>query len=142
MVRRDNGAKIDVPWGLLPQAVAYMLVTIQHEMLAKARATRDAAIHRVLEWKDFTPTMARGHLALTPFCNDEQATEFEELVKDKSKAEALAMSGEAGEDERTATSVAAKTLCVPFAQPKLAPGTKCFISGKYATVWVLWGRSY
>ena len=42
-------------------------------------------------------------------------------MKDKSKAEALAMSGEAGEDERTATSVAAKTLCVPFAQPKVRP---------------------
>ena len=67
--------------------------------------------------------------------------QYEELVKTKSKAEALAASGEA-EDEKTATPVAAKTLCIPFEQPPLPEGTPCFISGKPATCWVLWGRSY
>lgn len=42
----------------------------------------------------------------------------------------------------TATSVAAKTLCKPFDQPPLPAGTPCFVSGKPATTWVLWGRSY
>jgi len=138
LVRRDTNAKEDVPWALVPQKVALLLVTIQHEMLAKAAALRDAAIVRVTEWKDFVPTMQKGQMALTPFCNE---TEFEEEVKDKSKAEALAATGEA-EDDRCATPVAAKTLCIPFDQPDLPPGTKCFISGKPAECWVLWGRSY
>ena len=141
MVRRDNGDKVDVPWGVVPQQVALLLVTMQHGLLAKATALRDAAIVKVTDWKDFVPTIQEGKLALTPFCNDEEATEYEELVKDKSKAEALAASGEE-EDEKCATPVAAKTLCIPFEQPELPAGTKCFISGKVATCWVLWGRSY
>ena len=213
-MRRDTNAKEDVPWALVPQKVALLLVTIQHEMLDRAAAKRDEAIVKVAEWKescacllayllahsltpllpysrtqvaewkmlayllnhslthllthsggrsrrtscftclpngllpysrtqvtewkDFVPTMQAGQMALTPFCNE---TEFEELVKDKSKAEALAQSGEE-EDEKCATPVAAKTLCIPFDQPELPPGTACFVSGKPAQCWVLWGRSY
>ena len=55
---------------------------------------------------------------LTPFCDE---TEWEENVKDKSKAEALAGQEE---DEKCATPVAAKTLCIPFEQPELPAGTK------------------
>ena len=66
----------------------------------------------------------------------------EEAVKERSRAEALAALGQDGEDERTATSLAAKTLCVPHAQPPLAAGTPCFFTGKPATCWCLWGRSY
>ena len=54
---------------------------------------------------------------LTPFCDE---TEWEENVKDKSKAEALAGQEE---DEKCATPVAAKTLCIPFEQPPLPEGT-------------------
>ena len=140
-VRRDNGEKEDVPWALVPQKVALLLVQIQHELLERARAKRDAAMVQVVDWKDFVPAMQEGKLALTPFCNDEEATEYEELVKTKSKEEALALGAEA-EDDRCATPVAAKTLCIPFEQPPLPAGTKCFISGKPATCWVMWGRSY
>jgi hypothetical protein len=56
--------------------------------------------------------------------------------------ESLKRAGEDGEDARTSTSVAAKTLCIPHKQPPLPEGTKCFVSGKPATCWVLWGRSY
>lgn len=142
MVRRDNNAKEDVPWSLVPQKVALLLVQMQHEMLAKATATRDAALMKVTEWKDFVPAISEGKLALTPWCNDAEATEYEELVKTKSKEEALAAMGEAAEDEKTSTPVAAKTLCIPFEQPPLPEGTKCFISGKPATCWCMWGRSY
>lgn len=48
---------------------------------------------------------------LTPFCNE---TEWEEKVKKLSRAEAL-KEGEV-ELETTATSVAAKTLCIPHDQ--------------------------
>jgi len=60
-------------------------------------------------------------------------------VKERSKEEALRGKSE---DSRTSTSAAAKSLCMPFDQPELEEGTKCFISGKDATTWMLWGRSY
>ena len=56
--------------------------------------------------------------------------------------EAAAEASEEGEDEKTSTSVAAKTLCIPFDQPELPAGTKCLVSDMDATCWILWGRSY
>lgn len=53
----------------------------------------------------------RNDIVLTPFCNE---TEWEEKVKKLSRAEAL-KDGEV-ELETTATSVAAKTLCIPLKQ--------------------------
>lgn len=53
----------------------------------------------------------RNDIVLTPFCNE---TEWEEKVKKLSRAEAL-KEGEV-ELETTATSVAAKTLCIPLDQ--------------------------
>ena len=67
-------------------------------------------------------------------------------MKEASRSEAIG-EGEA-EDERTATSVAAKTLCKPVlgqaGLPEVPPieGLICFFSGKPAKEWVLWGRSY
>ena len=48
---------------------------------------------------------------LTPFCNE---MEWEEKVKELSRAEAL--NNEEVEAVNTATSVAAKTLCIPMDQ--------------------------
>ena len=139
-VRRDSNEKEDVPMACLTQKVALLLVTMQHDLLSKARKSRDDNIVKVWEWKDFVPALQKGHMVLTPFCNE---TEYEELVKDKSKAEALAALGQETEDEREATPVAAKTLCIPFDAPELPAGTPCFVAPeKPATCWVLWGRSY
>ena len=139
-VRRDSNEKEDVPMACLTQKVALLLVTMQHDLLSKARKSRDDNIVKVWEWKDFVPALQKGHMVLTPFCNE---TEYEELVKDKSKAEALAALGQETEDEREATPVAAKTLCIPFDAPDLPAGTPCFVAPeKPATCWVLWGRSY
>ncbi len=57
---------------------------------------------------------------LTPFCNE---TEWEEKVKKLSRAEAL-KEGEV-ELETTATSVAAKTLCIPHDQVHTAVPPAC-----------------
>ena len=70
----------------------------------------------------------------------------EDKVKEASRSEAL--DGDEAEDERTATSVAAKTLCKPSLPQAGVPevpsieGLTCFFSGKPAKAWVLWGRSY
>eukprot|EP00752_Nemacystus_decipiens_P005650 g5113.t1 len=136
MARRDTGEKIEVPEGDITSTVLDLLEKIQANLLARLTAERDEHLTQVTEWADFVPALNRNDIVLTPFCNE---TEWEEKVKKLSRAEAL--NGEV-EAETTATSVAAKTLCIPHDQPDLPEGTPCFISGKPATCWVLWGRSY
>jgi prolyl-tRNA synthetase len=141
VVRRDNNEKVDIPFSDLNTRIPLLLEQIQKDMLARARKERDNCIRVVSQWSDFVKHIADGCMVLTPFCNE---VEWEEQVKTRSREESLAMMGEEGEAENTATSVAAKSLCMPFennAMP-MADGTKCFISGKPAKCWILWGRSY
>eukprot|EP00904_Undaria_pinnatifida_P012991 jgi/Undpi1/8822/HiC_scaffold_25.g11284.m1 len=137
LARRDTGEKMTVAEGDITLKVQELLETIQANLLARLTAERDDHYTRVTEWPQFVPALNRNDIVLTPFCNE---TEWEEKVKTLSRAEAL-KEGEV-ELETTATSVAAKTLCIPLEQPDLPEGTPCFISGKPATCWVLWGRSY
>jgi len=141
IVIRFNGEKIDVPVTDLGVYIKGKLDDIQKQMFEKALAVRDEHIIQVTDWKDFVPNLEKHNLVLTPWCGPEH-TDWEEWVKDTSKAESLKNSGEESEEETTATSVAAKTLCIPFDQPNLPKGTMCIASGKPATCWVLWGRSY
>ncbi|KAG7390299.1 hypothetical protein PHYBOEH_007053 [Phytophthora boehmeriae] len=142
VVRRDNGAKEDIAEADLATRIPALLEEIQSDMLNRARETRDNHIREITEWKDFVPALQDGCMALTPFCNE---IEWEEIVKTKSREESLELMGLEEEAENTATSAAAKTLCIPYEKNEKSPVTadmKCFISGKPATCWVLWGRSY
>lgn len=141
VVRRDNGAKEDIQIANLATRIPELLEQIQKEMLERARAERDGRVRKVTEWKDFVPALQDGCMVLTPFCNE---TEWEEKVKTMSREESLALMGLEEEAENTATSAAAKTLCIPFAHndEPLAEDLKCFVSGKPAKCWILWGRSY
>jgi len=141
-VRRDNGAKEDIPEAELSTRIPALLEQIQKDMLERATATRDSHIREVTEWKDFVPALQEGCMVLTPFCNE---LEWEETVKTKSREESLSLMGLEDEAENTATSAAAKTLCIPYkknAESPVTADTKCFVSGKPAKCWVLWGRSY
>ena len=42
----------------------------------------------------------------------------------------------------TGDAMGAKSLCIPREQPELPEGTKCFVTGKPAKNWCLFGRSY
>ena len=137
VVRRDNGEKSDELATDLPTFIPTILDTIQNDLFAKAKAGRDEKLVQVTKWDDFVPALEKHCLVLTPWCLD---SEWEDKVKAMSRDAALAP-GELEEDT-CATSVAAKTLCIPFDQPELPEGTQCFVSGMPAKVWVLWGRSY
>nr|CCA27955.1 prolyltRNA synthetase putative [Albugo laibachii Nc14] len=141
VVRRDNGVKTDIPVYELSTSIPALLEGIQSDMLANARQTRDSKIQTVVEWKDFVSALSQGSMILTPFCNE---LEWEEVVKTKSRQESLALMGLEDEAENTATSAAAKTLCNPFENNRqpLDESLRCFISGKPAKTWTLWGRSY
>ena len=82
--------------------------------------------------------LAKRNLCMAPWCNNQ---ECEVNVKDRSKEESLAAM-EAQNDEEVQLTGSAKTLCIPFDQPELKKGMKCFCCDKDATVFALWGRSY
>jgi prolyl-tRNA synthetase len=142
MVVRHNKEAVDIKVdGDLGSFLKDKLDSIQKSMFEKAKAIRDSHVVQVTEWKDFVPNLEKNNLVMTPWVGGEHQ-EWEEWVKEKSRAESLATRQEEMEDDRTATSVAAKTLCIPFKQPELPPGTKCIASKDEATCWILWGRSY
>ncbi len=139
-VRRDDGSKHTLLFGQggggLGKEIQFMLENIQSSLFSRAQQDRNLHYSKVMCWDDFVPALEKHDIVLAPFCDE---TEWEEKVKERSREEAL-YGGQ--EDNCVATSVAAKALCIPLEQPDLPPGTKCFISGKPAMKWVLWGRSY
>jgi len=141
IVLRYSGEKLDVPLDGIGSWAKKQLETIQQAMFEKARTARDTHVVQVTEWSDFVPNLEKNNLVLTPWCGGE-FKDWEDWVKAKSREESLNSRGETGEDARTATSVAAKTLCIPFDQPEMPEGTKCIASGLPAKVWCMWGRSY
>eukprot|EP00244_Chara_vulgaris_P008818 TRINITY_DN3574_c0_g1_i1.p1 TRINITY_DN3574_c0_g1~~TRINITY_DN3574_c0_g1_i1.p1 ORF type:complete len:566 (+),score=166.00 TRINITY_DN3574_c0_g1_i1:84-1781(+) len=124
LVRRDTGEKEPVAWDKLADRANELLQTIQKDLLEKARKERDACIEEVDCWDGFMTALNAKKMVMAPWCDE---TEVEEEVKK------MSADGEGG---------AAKTLCMPFDQPPLPEGTKCFKSGKPAKRWALWGRSY
>jgi len=140
-VIRHSGEKIDLPVEGLGAYLKDKLEDIHKAMFKKATTERDEHVVQVTDWKDFVPNLEKNNLVLTPWCGPEHE-DWEEWVKKTSREESLANLGQEEEDERAATSVAAKTLCVPFDQPDLPKGSKCIASGMDATCWILWGRSY
>ena len=141
VVRRVDGVKASKPVAGLGNAIRAELDDIHQVMFAKASAARDSKVVQVTSWSDFVPALNDDCLVLTPWCSPKNQ-EAEDQVKERSREESLALLGLEAEDERTATSLAAKTLCVPHDQPPLPAGTKCFFTGEEATCWCLWGRSY
>jgi len=125
LVRRDTCEKEVCKLADVNERVRSLLIEIQQNLFNQAKAIRDTSTITVMEWKDFVPALDKKKMILTPWC---ETKDSEEEVKKRSSEES-----EGG---------AAKTLCIPFIQPPLKEGTKCFITGKPATVWVLWGRSY
>eukprot|EP00535_Pseudo-nitzschia_heimii_P006702 CAMPEP_0197180824 /NCGR_PEP_ID=MMETSP1423-20130617/5295_1 /TAXON_ID=476441 /ORGANISM="Pseudo-nitzschia heimii, Strain UNC1101" /LENGTH=912 /DNA_ID=CAMNT_0042630953 /DNA_START=83 /DNA_END=2821 /DNA_ORIENTATION=- len=140
-VVRHSGEKIDLPVEGLGAYLKDKLEDIHKAMFQSALTKRDEHVVQVTEWKDFVPNLEKNNLVLTPWCGPEHE-DWEEWVKKTSREESLANLGQEDEDERAATSVAAKTLCIPFDQPDLPTGSKCIASGMDATCWILWGRSY
>jgi len=125
IARRDNREKESVKIEDLPKRVKELCEQVQNDMFERAKKQRDENIVRLTSWDGFISALDEKKLIMTPWCNTKES---EELVKKKSTAESAGG--------------AAKTLCIPFEQPALEPGTKCFITGEEAKCWVLWGRSY
>jgi len=124
LVRRDTGEKIFIEQTALLEEVQALLAKIQTEMLERARAEHAQCVETVTTWDEFMACLDRKHCALVPWGDEE---EIEEDIKRRSAV------GDA---------MGAKSLCIPFDQPELPEGTKCFASGGLAKNWGLFGRSY
>uniref|UniRef100_A0A7R9VIU9 proline--tRNA ligase n=1 Tax=Chlamydomonas euryale TaxID=1486919 RepID=A0A7R9VIU9_9CHLO len=124
LARRDTGTKEEAAWGDVAGRMPSLLETIQADMYTAARAKYDACWKQVTTWDEFMEAINGRNMALAPWADE---VEVENDVKKRSAVGELQ---------------GAKTLCIPFKQPEMPPGTLCFASGKPAKNWALWGRSY
>lgn len=133
LVRRDDGSRttIELDDPDFAESVIDILDGIQQSLLEKAREERDNRTTIAWTWEEFLQGLKEGNLVLAPWsCT----TKSEEWVKIQTTP-----TEEGGEDQGGS----AKTLCIPFNQPQMPPGTKCFTGlGDDALMWCLWGRSY
>jgi len=137
VARRDTGAKEVVKQAELADAVLRLLDDIQAALLVKSTKERDDHVAQVTEWSQFVPALDARNIALCPWC---EVTACEDDVKRRSAEESLKQKEE--ENSGFRLTGAAKTLCIPFNQPALPEGTKCFACNEKAKAWTLFGRSY
>lgn len=99
------------------------------------RAEKDLKSHTsVIEtWPDFLKGLNQKNIILAPFCGGK---ECEENIKKDSAQDAVVEEG--------APAMGAKSLCIPFDQPKEITNQKCCHPkcGQAAKYYTLFGRSY
>jgi prolyl-tRNA synthetase len=71
LVRRDNGAKIDVPMAGLVEKVQEILTSIHENLFNTAKVKRDACIEVVHTWDEFMTALNNKKLILAPWCDEE-----------------------------------------------------------------------
>lgn len=106
-------------------------------MFIKAKKEYDSHVVKLTKWEDVVPTLDAKNVILVPWCAD---SECEDAIKERSGKKELA-EGEVQDDR--APSMGAKSLCIPFEQPKEGvEGLECIQCNMKAKVWGLFGRSY
>ena len=117
LVRRDSGAKEAVPLGELPVRLPLLLEEIQQDMLAAARAFREAHTHSGSDYKHFSAVMEKERgLYLAAWCGRE---ECELKAKNDTKA---------------------TIRCIPMGVT--SEHARCLVCGEKATETVYFARSY
>ena len=117
LVRRDTREKIEVQLENIEEEVTKLLGTIQHDMLERARAFRDAHTYEARDYEEFKDTVEnKPGFIKAMWCGDQ-------ACEDKIK------------EEFSATS-----RCIPFVQEHV--GDVCVCCGKPAKKMLYWGRAY
>ena len=136
-VRRDTFQKTTYSLSSLTKDVPALLKTIQNDMFTRAKKEFDQHVVKLTDWKDVVPALDAKNVMLVPWCED---SDCEDTIKERSAKKALA-EGEVQDDK--APSMGAKSLCIPFEQPKEGVhGLKCIQCDMVAKTWALFGRSY
>ncbi|CAH0690016.1 unnamed protein product [Spodoptera exigua] len=114
-----------------------LLDQTHNQMFEKATKERDARLTLVTKWDDFTNALERKFILLAPFCGE---IPCEDKIKNDS-----ARTDDDPTTEVKAPAMGAKSLCIPFKQPReLTAEDKCINPActnkpKFIT---LFGRSY
>ncbi|MBR3436250.1 MAG: proline--tRNA ligase [Lachnospiraceae bacterium] len=117
LVRRDTREKIEVQLDHIEEEVTKLLGTIQHDMLERARAFRDAHTYEAHDYAEFKDTVEnKPGFIKAMWCGDQ-------ACEDKIKEE-----------------FAATSRCIPFGQEHIAD--TCVCCGKPAKKMLYWGRAY
>nr|XP_049704786.1 bifunctional glutamate/proline--tRNA ligase isoform X6 [Helicoverpa armigera] len=136
-VRRLTGDKTTLKRADAGKLLLDMLEKTHQEMLAKATKERDGRLSMVDKWEDFTDALERKHILLAPFCGE---IPCEDNIKNDS-----ARTDDDPTTEVKAPAMGAKSLCVPFQQPRaLTASDKCIhpaCTNKPKSI-TLFGRSY
>eukprot|EP01107_Rhizomastix_libera_P016241 TRINITY_DN663_c0_g1_i1.p1 TRINITY_DN663_c0_g1~~TRINITY_DN663_c0_g1_i1.p1 ORF type:complete len:551 (+),score=111.52 TRINITY_DN663_c0_g1_i1:139-1791(+) len=139
LVRRDNGEKLFSSWADLPAMVPKLLDTIQNSMFLRAKEVRDSRIVDVDKWENFLPALDRKCICRVPWC---QRVDCEGEIKERSGKESVERAAIASSETEIGLTGSAKSLCIPFEQPALAPETPCFACSQKAKGYAVFGRSY
>ena len=117
LCRRDTREKYTVSFDELADKVKELLDTIQHDMLERARAHRDAHTYVATNYEEFKDTINnKPGFVKAMWCGNR---ECEDKIKED---------------------VQATSRCMPFEQEHLSD--VCVCCGKPATKMVYWGRAY
>lgn len=71
VVRRDNGAKTDIPTANLVNEVKQILFSSQECLFNAAKEKRDACIKVVTTWDEFIAALNDKKMILAPWCDEE-----------------------------------------------------------------------
>ncbi|MBW2986101.1 proline--tRNA ligase [Candidatus Woesearchaeota archaeon] len=118
MVRRDTGEKAFVPVKDINTKLKSLLKDIQKNLLETAKKSLKNNIVQVKDWKEFLKAIKDKKMVKAAWCEE---TECEEWIQDKSGG--------------------AKSINIPFDQPKKIP-EKCCRCGKKAKSVALFAKSY
>lgn len=133
-VRRESGEKLHLPDTKLEHDVKDILDDIQHVLFQRAKKSLDDHVKVLESWDLFCAALDKKCLIKAPFCG---AVPCEETIKKESARDVVVEEG--------APAMGAKSLCIPFEQPKpIAPGLKCINPNctKPPVFYTLFGRSY
>ncbi|TPX42886.1 proline---tRNA ligase [Synchytrium endobioticum] len=141
-VRRDTRAATQLSLADIASGCKQLMDTIYTDMFNRAKQERDAHLIRMETFENFVKALDAKNIVLAPWC---ERMECEDDVK-KESARIAQMNAAHQEQDEKAPSMGAKTLCIPFDQPKENPivegKTKCFYCDSKAKRYALWGRSY
>lgn len=140
VVRRFDGVKKDFSMDGLNFAIKDEIEAIHAAMFEKAKQEHDACMKTIHDWNQVLPALNQKCMVLIPFCCQSAC---EEDIKESTKRQAVASNpAEGSSDESVSLSMGAKSLCIPFEQPKMSADQACLKCGKKAEAYCLFGRSY
>ncbi len=116
-VRRDDGTRLNIVAGELPQRVQELLGMIHSNLYDRARALMDSNTHAADSYDELKQTIKDGGFAQSPWCGSEQC---EQKIKDDTGAKATNM---------------------PF-NVQGSDGKKCVVCGSGAKYIVNFAKSY